>query len=265
LRRLNEARVAASARLAHDLRSPLTCARAYQELLLIGAAGDVDADQAQMLEVALRNTDKVIDLVDELVSTAALEVQAIDATHRRTMPLGALLSSALETVGVVCLRRGQRLRHSDGHAEDLMVFVDPTQMERALVNVLTNAAKYTPEGGRISVTVEPDGEGVAIAVSDTGIGIPPQQIARLGEQFFRADTAHAEGIKGIGLGLAVTKAVLDKHGGRLTVTSTPGLGSTFTLWIPFRPVSSHETPVTGDVTESAQRDVTADASHLVAL
>ncbi|MGN6606922.1 MAG: ATP-binding protein [Jatrophihabitans sp.] len=231
LKELNAARVDAAARLAHDLRSPLTCVRAYQELLLTGAAGDLSDEQLQMVEIALRNADRVIALVDELVSTASLELENIDVTRLVRMPLGPVLTAALDTVQPVCTRQRQVLVRP-GAGLDAIVAADGVQLERALVNVLANAAKYTPEGGQITVAVTADETGVAVAVTDTGIGIPAHQLARVGEQFFRADTAQAKGIKGTGLGLAVTRAVLAKHGGQLRVTSAPGHGSTFTLWLP---------------------------------
>lgn len=231
LRELNAARVDAAARLAHDLRSPLTCVRAYQELLLTGAAGDLTDEQEGMLEIAMRNADRVIGLVDELVSTASLELEKIDVLRLTRMPVGQVITAALDTVQPVCTRQQQVLvRPTSGL--DVVVAADPVQLERALVNVLANAAKYTPEGGRITVTVSGTGDGIAIAVADTGIGIPAHQLGRVGEQFFRADTAQASRIKGTGLGLAVTRAVLAKHGGRLHVESAAGHGSTFTLWLP---------------------------------
>jgi PAS domain S-box-containing protein len=233
LRRIDEARKATAARLAHDLRSPLTVARAYQELMSTGAAGELNDDQAEMIEIALRNTDRVIDLVDDLVSTASLQLDRIDTSNRRSTSVRSVLMSALDTVAPMIGSRSQTLDRPHRHLDEHFV-VDPLQLERALVNVLTNASRFTPEGGRISVSVDADEAGVAIAVSDTGIGVGAHQIDRLGEQFFRADTAAAKGVRGVGLGLAVTKAVLAKHGGRLHVTSTPGTGSTFTLWLPRR-------------------------------
>ncbi|MGN6605662.1 MAG: ATP-binding protein [Jatrophihabitans sp.] len=245
LRRINEARVATAARLAHDLRSPLTVARAYQELVCTGAAGELTAEQVEMLEIALTNTDKVIGLVDDLVSTASVQLDRIDTSHRRTVAVRTVLDAALETVQPMITERGQTLDrpHRDLDEEFL---VDPTQLERALVNVLHNASRYTREGGSISVTVDADATGIAIAVSDTGIGIDPAQLDRLGEQFFRADTAKQHGVRGVGLGLAVAKAVLAKHGGRLHVSSVPDAGSTFTLWVPRDPV---ETPTPGRADE----------------
>lgn len=184
-----------------------------------------------MVDITLRNTDRVVELVDDLVTTASLELDQIEAAHRRTVPLGPILTSALDTIAPICLRHDQTL-HRPHHLPTIELFADNAQLERALVNVLSNAAKYTPEGGDIRVTVTTANGGVAIAIADTGIGIAAHQLERLGEQFFRADTADDHAIKGIGLGLAVTKAVLAKHDGHLSVTSNPGHGSTFTLWLP---------------------------------
>ena len=115
------------------------------------------------------------------------------------------------------------------------VLGDPEQLDRVLVNLITNASKYTPDGGHIVVEVtEADGQ-VTTSVTDTGIGIPPAEQARLFERFFRASTAHEQGIAGTGLGLAIVQSIVERHGGAITLTSAPGEGSCFTVTLPGAP------------------------------
>jgi PAS domain S-box-containing protein len=230
LREATESRKAAVRSLSHDLRSPLTSVRAYQELLLDGAAGELQGEQREMLEIAFRNTDRVIGLVDDLATAAALEAEPVDLVSRHRIDFDDVLSAALDTTQSLCTRRQQTLVRQ---VTPLGVEVegDAVQLERALLNVLSNAVKYTPEGGTVTVAAVVVDDTLAVAVSDTGIGIPAHQLSQLGEQFFRADSARQEGIPGTGLGLAVTKAILAQHGGAMNVTSSER-GSTFTLMLP---------------------------------
>ena len=230
LREATESRKAAVRALSHDLRSPLTSVRAYQELLLDGAAGDLTDEQREMLEIAFRNTDRVIGLVDDLATAAALEAEPTDIVARQRVSIDDVLAAVLDTAQSLCTRRDQTLVRPGGHL-GIEVEGDPVQLERALLNVVSNAVKYTPEGGTVTVAAVVVDDTLAIAVTDTGIGIPAHQLSQLGEQFFRADSALQEGIPGTGLGLAVTKAILAQHGGAMNVTSSEH-GSTFTLMLP---------------------------------
>jgi PAS domain S-box-containing protein len=230
LREATESRKAAVRSLSHDLRSPLTSVRAYQELLLDGAAGDLAGEQREMLEIAFRNTDRVIDLVDDLATAAALEAEPVDVTSHQRVAIDEVLAAVLDTTQSLCTRRRQTLVRPTAPL-GVRVEGDAVQLERALLNVLSNAVKYTPEGGTVTVATMVIDDRLAIAVTDTGIGIPAHQIEHLGEQFFRAESALAEGIPGTGLGLAVTKAVLTQHGGSMSVSSSDR-GSTFTLTLP---------------------------------
>lgn len=115
---------------------------------------------------------------------------------------------------------------------ELAVRADPMRLRQVLDNLLSNAVKYTPEGGTVTVTATNVGGEAVVTVTDTGIGIPPEQYAHLFDRFFRASNAVAQGIKGTGLGLAITKAIVEAHGGRVTAAPAPTGGCAFTVTLP---------------------------------
>jgi signal transduction histidine kinase len=152
-----------------------------------------------------------------------------------------MVTSTLETFRPLVRRRGQTLEVRLPENAPT-VLGDPEQLDRVLVNLITNASKYTPDGGQVVVEVtETDGQ-VATSVSDTGIGIPPAEQARLFERFFRASTAHEQGIAGTGLGLAIVQTIVERHGGAVTLTSSPGEGSCFTVTLPSAPAAAPSRP-----------------------
>ena len=123
-------------------------------------------------------------------------------------------------------------------SEAAQVMGDGHQLSQALFNLVENAMKYTPETGSITLSVHRNGHWAEASVSDTGIGIPQEEVSRIFDRFYRVDKARSRAKGGTGLGLAIVKAVAEAHGGRVTVESTPGKGSTFTLWLPVAVVSS---------------------------
>jgi signal transduction histidine kinase len=116
--------------------------------------------------------------------------------------------------------------------EGTRVYADPSGLQTILINLLDNAVKYTPDGGTVSVTGRDVPSGYEIAVADTGIGIPPEHQARIFERFYRVDKARDRATGGTGLGLSIVKHTAEAHGGKVSVRSTPGQGSTFTVFLP---------------------------------
>ena len=116
--------------------------------------------------------------------------------------------------------------------DDLVVRVDRGQVERALINLGSNAVKFTPEGGQVLLSAERSGDSTIISVHDTGIGIPAGDLARLSERFFRAGNATAAAIPGTGLGLAIVRAIVEGHGGELVIASVEGEGTTMQVVLP---------------------------------
>ena len=215
--------------VSHELRTPLTSMHGYLELLLEGDVGGVSQRQLHFLKVIDRNSKRLLRLVDDLhfvASTGAGELaldlgsadlnQVVAASVERQRP--AIADRSLElVVGLEPLPR---------------LTADPERLAQLTDHLLTNAVKFTPEGGRIEVGTRLDGDQVVLRVADTGIGIPADQVGNLFQRFARAPAAMEQAVQGSGLGLVISKAIAEAHGGRITVTSGEGAGTVFEVSLP---------------------------------
>jgi PAS domain S-box-containing protein len=220
--------------VSHELRTPLTNVLGYVEMLADGDGGELNTDQARMLEVVDRNTRRLLALIEDLLTMSRLES---DRLHLACAPLDVadVVRAACESVALHLRGRALDLQvepGSDGSAVGVRVVGDAEQLERVLVNLLTNAVKFTPDGGRISVCTAVSGGEVEISVADTGIGIPADEQPRLFERFFRSSVARDRAIQGTGLGLVIARGIVEHHAGRLGLTSTPGEGTVVSVFLP---------------------------------
>jgi len=214
--------------VSHELRTPLTSVLGYLELVLDGPDPLTD-EQREFLTVVQRNARRQLRLVSDLLLTAQVDAGTF-AIARQPMDVTATARSVLVDVAPVAEAAGVTVS-VDG--PPVPVEGDPQRLEQVFTNLISNAVKFTPRGGRIEVRVAPgEGGGARVDVSDTGIGIPPDELDRLATRFFRATTATRQAIPGVGLGLSIAKAVVAAHGGELTVSSTVGEGTTFTFTLP---------------------------------
>ncbi len=216
--------------VTHELQSPLTSIQGYVEALLDGSAGTLDDEQARLLGVVGRNAERLRSLVADLL-TASRADQGRLGLDLRPVQLGPLVQARAEAIRPLADAQRLDLRvECDSGLPD--VEADPDRIEQVLENLLSNAVKYTPAGGRVTLAASA-GDGVLrLEVSDTGIGIPAGEQDRLFERFFRASSAAQARIPGIGLGLSITKALVEGHGGTIAVTSIPGSGSRFAVELP---------------------------------
>jgi PAS domain S-box-containing protein len=228
LRELDKMRREVVGTISHELRTPLTSIRGYLELL---AAEPLSDRQQQMIEVVLRNSQRLAALVDNLLVLVKLDAVDATATSSAEVCIQDVARAAIDTVRPEIVERQQDLR-VDFAPDDAIVHGDAEQLHRALLNLLSNASKYTAERGRIDVEVAVGKNRVRIAIRDTGIGIPQEEQAQLFDRFFRASTARDLAISGNGLGLAIVKSVVDLHDGTITVESAPAEGSCFTVELP---------------------------------
>lgn len=211
---------------SHELRTPLTIVRGNIELLQ--KMGDASrAEREAALADMQAEAERMTRLVDDLLMMARAD--AGQMPELLATPLGPLVQE-------VC-RRAQALPHEAAFSVDLPaaldrvhIWGDPESLTRCLLILIDNAFKYTPAEGSVLVRAGRMGEGIALQVQDTGIGIAPEDLPHLFERFYRADRARSRG--GTGLGLAIAQWVASFHGGRLSVESHPNKGSTFTLWLP---------------------------------
>ncbi len=212
------------ATVSHDLRTPLTTIQGYVELL--PKVGPLNDRQRQFVERVGRSVGHITELIDDL-----LDVRRIEAEHDLEMEpcdLRELIDEAVDPLRVQAEERDQTLRWMRPETLPL-VRGNPRRLRQAVANLVSNAIKYTPEGGQISVEAHRDDEHVVVRVIDDGIGISSDQQPRIFDRFYRVESDETADIMGTGLGLAIVKAVIEKHDGRIWVDSTPGVGSVFTF------------------------------------
>ena len=218
--------------VSHELRTPITNIVGYLELLLDGVYGEPTQAQAEPMTRIDQNSRRLLTLIDDLLTLSSLE--HVDQ-RRRTgdVDLVEVIGRAMEVVRPTLLRRVLVL-DIDIPADPVVVVGDASELERLVINLATNAVKFTPDGGRIVVRLTPPGSdhGPVIEVEDTGIGIPAEDSAQLFSRFYRSDDAHTSAVPGSGLGLSIAKAIADLHGGDISAHSVYGEGSTFRVVLP---------------------------------
>jgi PAS domain S-box-containing protein len=216
--------------VSHELKTPLTSMTGYLELLLEGQGGALVQRQREWLGIIGDNADRLITLIDDLLDIARIEAGKIEL-KRTPLDLVPLIQEVAHALRPQIEGKGQWLTLELAEALPA-VAGDADRVRQILTNLLANALKYTPSGGRITITARGDAGYVRIAVQDTGIGVAPEDQAQLFTPFFRAQKEATQGVGGTGLGLAITRALVDLHGGTITVASVPGQGSTFSFTLP---------------------------------
>jgi two-component system sensor histidine kinase BaeS len=214
---------------SHELRSPLTSVQGFAELLLLERER-LSPTQAETVEVILDNTRHLVRLLNDL-----LDLARSDAGRLTIKPVpteaAALVEDAVRTMRGQFDARNQRLE-LEVEADLPQIEADRDRMRQVLVNLLTNANDYCPEGAGIEVKARRDGADVEIDVKDDGPGIPEEQLAHIFERFSRGDAGETQRVGGTGLGLAISKSLVELHGGTIGAESTPGEGSTFRVRLP---------------------------------
>jgi signal transduction histidine kinase len=224
LGRLLEGQRELLANVSHELRTPLSRMRVSLAL----AAEAAPPDAPRHLAAIESDADELERLVADLLTTSRLDAAGALALQRAPADLAALLDQAL--VRLARLHPGRVVERQVQPAP--AVSVEAGLIARVLDNVLDNAAKYSEDDRPISVALEPADGGVRLTVRDQGIGIPPEDHARVFTPFFRGDRSRARDTGGAGLGLALSKQIVDAHGGRITVDSRPGAGTAVAIWLP---------------------------------
>lgn len=222
--------------ISHEFRSPLTNTLGYLELLADGGGGELTVDQARFVDVAERNAKRLLGLIEDLLTLARIESGSFSARFR-PIDVAALVGAAMKQ---------STLSANDRHvvlaldlADVLGVCVgDEHQIGQALDNVIGNAVKFTPPEGRVDVRVRRLGDELVVVVADTGIGIPADEQAQLFERFYRTTMSVEQQHQGAGLGLTISKAIVEHHGGTIGLESTVGIGTTVTLRLPLLPLAT---------------------------
>ncbi|MDI6451532.1 sensor histidine kinase [Anaerobaca lacustris] len=216
-------------RLTHDIKGHLAAVESCLDIVFGEMVGPLNEKQKDLVERAYHRATKCTRFITALLRltrmklTGRLEMETFSLRNCIFNSLGAVQNSA-KTKGIVIDH------HIDPAVDE--VFGEAVLIEETISNMLFNAVKYTPDGGRVSMDVEQDGASVQLRVADSGIGVPEAELTQIFEEFYRADNARAIERDGTGLGLAFAKQVIERHGGRIWAQNNPGGGTTFTFTLP---------------------------------
>jgi heavy metal sensor kinase len=219
--------------VSHELRSPLTAIRGNLDLLRRGAFEN-ESERDESLRAIDSEAERMQRMVQDLLllarADAGVQIQK-QVVELDTILLDVYRQARLMPTGV---------KVSLGSEDQAQVLGDPDRLKQLFLNLVDNALKYTPKGGEVKLSLEKNQDGVRVEVEDNGVGIPPQDLERIFDRFYRVDKARSRGTSavsgdGTGLGLAIVKWIVDAHNGRIDVRSEVGKGSTFTVWLPQAP------------------------------
>jgi len=227
LKELDELKSEFVATVSHDLRAPLTFMRGYATMLPM--VGELSDKQREYLEKILRGIGQMGELIDDLLDLGRIEAGV--GLERKPCHLGAVLVEAVEGVRARTSLKGLTLRLEPAE-EVAVVSGDAALLRQAIANLVDNAIKYSPNGGTVTVGLSVRNGQAVVHVSDTGIGIAPDDQVRLFEKFYRIKRRDTVNIRGTGLGLAIVKSVVERHGGKVWVDSVLDRGSTFYISLP---------------------------------
>lgn len=226
--------------VSHELRTPLTSIKGYVDLILDGEAGDINEIQREFLLIVKQNSDRLVDLINDLLDISRIESGRI---HLKIQPIEVndAIAGALETFKAVLeqqqmavdVKIPKDLPHAAG---------DRDRVGQVLINLISNAIKYSPGGGKITVSSRKRDGQVVVSVTDTGIGISKEDQQHLFSKFYRVDSSLTRDIGGTGLGLSICKTIIELLGGQIWIKSAPGKGSTFSFTLPIAPKELVRTP-----------------------
>ena len=229
LRRLEQVRRDFVANVSHELRTPITSIKGFVETLLDGALEDPE-DARRFLEIVAKQADRLNAILGDLLTLSSIEEGEEKATiGLETLPIRETLEAALQ----LCAKKAsvKNIRINLECEADITAPINSSLLEQAIVNLIDNAIKYSPAGSEIAIRASKADE-VEVHVEDHGCGVAAEHLPRIFERFYRVDKARSRSLGGTGLGLSIVKHVITAHGGRVTVNSTPGSGSTFSIFLP---------------------------------
>ena len=223
------------ATVSHELRTPLSSMREAVIIVLDGVAGRINKDQQHFLDVAKRNIDRLSRLIDDV-----LDFQKLNAGKMRlnmqSNSIAAAINEVFNTMQPNAAKSGVHLAVDVQRNLPTAVY-DNDRILQVLINLVNNAIKFTPQGGRVQISASGEPDHVIVRISDTGYGIPKEDLSKIFDRFYRVSRPGKE-IKGTGLGLAIVSKIVAAHGGRIEVESELEKGTIFTLFLPLVPPSA---------------------------
>jgi signal transduction histidine kinase len=237
LRELDELKNEFVSLVSHELRTPLTSIRGYVELLVDN--GGLDEEQRRFLGVVERNADRLLDLVSDLLFLAQVDAGKLEF-ERKPVDLALVVAECLESSAPEASRKGITLDAQVRHVPELQG--DQARLAQVLDNLVSNALKFTPSGGRVEVRLGVEGDAAVLEVADTGQGLAEDEQSQLFERFFRSSRAAENAIPGTGLGLAIAKTIVERHGGRIALESGVDAGTTVRVELPLQERAAEPSP-----------------------
>ncbi|HQG49657.1 MAG TPA: ATP-binding protein, partial [Sedimentisphaerales bacterium] len=230
IRRLESLRRDFVANVSHELKTPVTSIQGFAEALQEGGVADPEQTK-RYVSIISKHAQRLNSIIEDLLSLSRLE----DGAERRAISfeshsLKEILKAAIELAAVKAEQK--QITVSLICPDEVQAKINAPLLEQAIVNLIDNAVKYSEPGAAVEVRVEPGESQTAIHVKDAGCGIPASHLSRIFERFYVVDKSRSRKLGGTGLGLAIVKHIAQVHGGQVTVESTPGKGSVFTLYLP---------------------------------
>ncbi len=216
--------------VSHELRTPLSSVSGYIDMVLDGDAGEITEEQRDYLQVAKRNSLKLTKLVSDLLTVSRIEAGAIEL-NMEFLSLGDVIRDTVDNLRPQFNDKNQHIT-LDLTGNDTTVYGDAEKLGQIFTNLLSNAHKYTPSEGQITVKLDVKGPRYRVDIMDTGIGLTPEDLQNLFTKFFRSRDSEAQQITGVGLGLWITRSLVEMHGGEITVASEYRKGSVFSVFLP---------------------------------
>jgi signal transduction histidine kinase len=215
--------------VAHELRSPLASIRQINNVLMDGLAGEMTGRQRELVERGSRKIDALLALINDLLDVAKIEAGKL-VEHRRPTDIAPIIRETAELMEPRAEEQGVSLKV---RCEKIgPVQTDSKRMEELIGNLISNAINYSPDGGEVTVTASARGKWIELRVQDTGVGIPPEELPRIFDQFYRIRHPKTRKVVGTGLGLSIVKAIVEAHNGTIDVESVPDRGTTFRVMLP---------------------------------
>ena len=219
--------------VSHELRTPMTSIKGYVDNMLDGLTGPLSEKQSYYLERVRFNVDRLTRTINDLLDLSRIEAGRVELSVN-DVSLNAMLTEVTDAFKPSAKAKAVLLL-IDCSIIETTVPADPYKLRQVLSHLVQNAMKFTPPHGRITLSAEPCPDGAMLfSVSDTGIGVPPHERTKIFERFYRGEAVDVE-LRGAGLGLAISKSLVELHGGRIWVESEPGEGSRFLFTIPANP------------------------------
>jgi signal transduction histidine kinase len=214
---------------SHELRAPLAVIEAESSLAL--QKERPPREYRQSLETISQESKQMSSLIEQLLTLARADAGK-EQWNFTEVNLGRLIANLSADVEVLCQERG--LSCQLGQNQDLLIKGDEARLRELFMNLLDNAITYTPNPGTVSVSLRREGQMAVVAIKDTGVGIPAEEIPFIFERFYRVDKSRSRSNGGTGLGLAICRHIAEAHGGKIEVESQVGVGSTFSVWLPLQ-------------------------------